>query len=77
VRITVQVVESGKVQFMQDGRPIPGCTSIKATPSAPAVCMWKPSAFGYPKVSAILTPNNTANPTRSSAIFAVRVYPRA
>jgi hypothetical protein len=77
VRITVGVVESGKVQFMQDGRPIPGCTSIKATPSAPAVCMWKPSSFGYPKITAVLTPNNTANPTRSSAVFAVRVYPRA
>ena len=76
VRISVTVVEAGKVQFMQDGRPIPGCTTIKATPTAPAVCIWKPSAFGFPKISAILTPNNTASPTRSSAIFAIRVYPR-
>jgi len=77
VRITVNVVESGKVQFLQDGRPIPGCMSIKATPSAPAVCIWKPSSFGFPRITAVLTPYNTANPTRSSAIFAVRVYPRA
>jgi hypothetical protein len=77
VRITVNVVEAGKVQFFQDGRPIPGCTAIKATPSAPGVCMWKPSAFGFPRITATLTPNNTANPARSSAVFAVRVYPRA
>jgi hypothetical protein len=77
VRVTVAVVEAGKVQFFQDGRPIPGCTAIKATPSAPGVCMWKPSAFGFPRITATLTPNNTANPARSSAVFAVRVYPRA
>jgi hypothetical protein len=77
VRITVNVVESGKVLFKQDGRPIPGCTAIKATPSAPAVCMWKPSAFGYPSITATLTPTNTANPTRTSAVFAVKVNPRA
>jgi hypothetical protein len=77
VKITVSVVESGRVQFMQDGRPIPGCTTIKATPSSPAVCGWKPSAFGYPKITAVLTPTNPASPLRSSAIFAVRVYPRA
>ena len=76
VTITVTVVESGKVQFMQDGRAIPGCTAIRATPTAPAVCTWKPSSFGYPKVTAVLTPTNPASPTRSSAIFAVRVYPR-
>ncbi|CAN2212917.1 Fibronectin type III [Candidatus Nanopelagicaceae bacterium] len=76
VRITVNVVESGKVQFMQDGRPIAGCMTIKASPSTPAVCNWKPSSFGYPRITAILTPTNTANPARSSAIFAVRVNPR-
>ena len=76
VTITVTVVESGKVQFMQDGRAIPGCTAIRATPTAPAVCTWKPSSFGYPKVTAVLTPTNPASPSRSSAIFAVRIYPR-
>ena len=76
VRITVNVVEAGRVQFFQDGRPVPGCTAIKATPSTPGVCIWKPSAFGFPRITAVLTPNNTANPAISSAVFAVRVYPR-
>jgi hypothetical protein len=77
VRIVVAVVESGKVQILQDGRPVPGCMSLKATPTAPAVCNWKPSSLGYPKVTAILTPNNTANPPRGSAIYVVRVNPRS
>jgi hypothetical protein len=77
VRIVVAVVESGKVQILQDGRPVPGCTTLKATPTAPAVCNWKPSSLGYPKVTAILTPNNTANPPRGSAIYVVRVNPRS
>jgi hypothetical protein len=51
--------------------------SLKATPTAPAVCNWKPSSLGYPKVTAILTPNNTANPPRGSAIYVVRVNPRS
>jgi hypothetical protein len=76
VRISVNVVEAGTVRFLQDGRPIPGCTTVRATPSAPGVCMWKPSAFGFPRITATLTPNNTANPARTSAVFAVRVYPR-
>ena len=77
VRIVVSVVESGKVQILQDGRPVPGCMSLKATPTAPAVCNWKPSSLGYPKVTAILTPNNTANPPRGSVIYVVRVNPRS
>jgi hypothetical protein len=76
IRVVVAVVESGKVQLLQDGRPVPGCMSLKATPTAPAVCNWKPSSFGFPRVTAILTPNNTANPPRSSAVFSVKIIPR-
>ncbi|CAB4829880.1 unannotated protein [freshwater metagenome] len=76
IRVVIAVVESGKVQVLQDGRPVPGCTALKATPTAPAVCLWKPSSFGFPKVTAILTPNNTANPPRNSAVFSVRIIPR-
>jgi hypothetical protein len=76
IRIVVAVVESGKVQLLQDGRPVPGCTALRATPTAPAVCNWKPSSFGFPRVTAILTPNNTANPPRSSAVFSVKIIPR-
>jgi hypothetical protein len=76
IRVVISVVESGKVQVLQDGRPVPGCTTLKATPSAPAVCIWKPSSFGFPRVTAILTPNNTANPPRSSGVFSVKIIPR-
>ena len=76
IRVVVAVVESGKVQLLQDGRPVPGCMSLKATPTAPAVCNWKPSSFGFPRITAILTPNNTANPPRNSAVFSVKIIPR-
>ena len=76
VTITLGVGDPGKVQFLQDGRPIPGCNAIRATVLNPAQCIWKPSTFGQPKISAVLTPNNTANPTRTSAVLQVRVYPR-
>ena len=77
VTITLGVGDPGKVQFLQDGRPIPGCNAIRATVLNPAQCIWKPSSFGLPKISAVLTPNNPANPARTSAVFQVRIYPRA
>ena len=77
VTITLGVGDPGKVQFLQDGRPIPGCTAIRATVLNPAQCIWKPTTFGLPKISAVLTPNNTANSARTSEVFTVRVYPRS
>jgi len=77
VTITLGVGDPGKVQFLQDGRPIPGCTAIRATVLNPAQCIWKPSTFGLPKISAVLTPNNPANSARTSEVFTVRVYPRS
>ena len=75
--VSAAVKGSGTVKFLQDGRPIPGCTSIKAATGRPALCTWKPSTLGSTAVSAILTPSNTANPTRTSEKAFARIIPKS
>ena len=74
--LIVGVGTAGTVDFLQEGRLIPGCSAIKATITSAATCNWKPSRLGMTKVEAILTPTSGSFAIASSGLRAVTVVPR-
>jgi hypothetical protein len=72
----VGVGTAGTVDFLQEGRPIPGCSAVRATITSGASCDWKPSRLGMTKVEAILRPTSSSFATVSSGLKAVTVVPR-
>ena len=72
----VGVGTAGTVDFLQEGRPIPGCGAVRATITSGASCDWKPSRLGMTKVEAILRPTSSSFATVSSGLKAVTVVPR-
>ena len=74
--ITVNVGTAGKVNFLQNGKTIPGCGEIRASVTSPATCTWKPSTLGTVSVIAEITPTNTSIPVSRSTPVAVRVTER-
>ena len=74
--ITVNVGTAGKVNFLQNGKTIPGCGEVRASVTSPATCTWKPSTLGLVSVIAEITPTNTSIPVSRSTPVAVRVNER-
>jgi hypothetical protein len=72
----VGVGTAGTVEFLQEGRTIPGCSAIKATVTTGATCNWKPSRLGITRVEAIFTPSSNAFAPASTNVKDVSVIPR-
>ena len=74
--ITVVVGTAGKVNFLQNGKTIPGCGEVRASVTSPATCSWKPSTLGNVAIYAEITPTNPSiAPSRSTEV-AVRINER-
>jgi hypothetical protein len=74
--ITVTVGTAGKVNFMQNGKTIPGCGEVRASVTSSATCTWKPSTLGYVGVYAEITPTNPSVAVSRSTEVVVRVNER-
>ena len=74
--LSVTVGTAGKVDFFQNGKPVPGCQEIKATQTANAQCKWKPSLLGSATVMAVLTPTNRTLPSVNSLEYGATVVRR-
>ncbi|CAB4744642.1 unannotated protein [freshwater metagenome] len=74
--LTVGVATAGTVEFLQEGRTIPGCSSIRATVTTAATCNWKPSRLGATRVEAIFRPTSNAFAQASTNIMSISVIPR-
>ena len=74
--INVVVGTAGKVNFLQNGKTIPGCGEVRASVTASATCIWKPSTLGMVTVVAEITPTNTSLAVSRSTEVAVRVNER-
>ena len=74
--LSVTVGTAGKVDFFQNGKPVPGCQGIKATQTANAQCKWKPSLLGSATVMAVLTPTNRTLPSVNSLEYGATVVRR-
>ena len=70
VQITANVQAVGKVKFMEQGHPIPGCKAVVSTASS-ATCSWRPSIRNYIYLQAVFTPNagSGLNGSTSSKLF--------
>ena len=70
VQITANVQAVGKVKFMEQGHPIPGCKAVISTASS-ATCSWRPSIRNYIYLQAVFTPNagSGLNGSTSSKLF--------
>jgi hypothetical protein len=74
--ITVNVGTAGKVNFLQNGKVIPGCGEVRASVTSPATCTWRPSTLGSVSVVAEITPTNTSLALSRSIPVAVKVVGR-
>jgi hypothetical protein len=74
--ITVNVGTAGKVNFLQNGKVIPGCGEVRASVTSPATCTWKPSTLGLVSVVAEISPTNTSIAVSRSTPVAVKVESR-
>jgi hypothetical protein len=74
--IEASVNVAGKVDFLQNGRIIPKCSALIATPTKNASCPWIPSIMGSNTISMLLTPSdNSLRPAKTEDIT-VTVNPR-
>jgi hypothetical protein len=74
--ITVNVGTAGKVNFLQNGKVIPGCGEVRASVTSPATCTWRPSTLGSVSVVAEITPTNTSLALSRSIPVAVKIVGR-
>ncbi|MEY4497430.1 MAG: hypothetical protein RLZZ364_735, partial [Actinomycetota bacterium] len=58
--IVATLSHAGRVEFLIDGKRVPGCAPKRASTSI--TCNWKPSRMGSVAISARLTPTNNAIP---------------
>lgn len=56
--IVATLSHAGRVEFLIDGKRVPGCAPKRATTSI--TCNWKPARMGSVAISARLTPTNNA-----------------
>ena len=78
--LTATVNTGGKVTFYQQGKPIPGCRSIRTYVSGSnivATCNWKPSLHGAPSLKAVLSPTSAGYSGATSYAVTVNAAPRA
>ena len=59
--VSATVSTAGKLKFLMNGKPIPGCQSrlANAGNSFIATCPWKPSVRNFVQISILFTPSNS------------------
>ena len=69
--ITATTSVAGTVNFMFNGKTIPGCFAKATNGSLQAVCSWRPGVRGPVSITATLSPTDSAYaPSTSSAVIA-------
>jgi len=63
--LTATINPAGKVTFLANGKPIPGCRNVAATTTA-SCPNWKPANHGYFYITAQIVPTNGSYPSKTT-----------